>query len=250
MRHVVLDTDREMIFRFVFGEFIEHRLDHRWRELLRGQAVAATDHAWHAVQLPGRRRFCQSGDDVLVQWFAAGTGFLGTVEHRDRLHRSRQRLQQVPAGKRTVEAHVDHTDAFFRQRIDRFDNGFRARAHQYDDALCFGIAEIIKKVVLAPRQYGKTMHRFPHDLRRRVVESVDGFATLEIDVGILSRAADEGVVGIERTMTVLVDELVVDHHLHLFIADELDLVDFVRGAKAVKEMNKRDPRLQCRGVRD
>ena len=53
VRHVVHDADREVPARRVLVELVEDRLDHRRRELLRRQSVAAGDHA--RIGREGRR---------------------------------------------------------------------------------------------------------------------------------------------------------------------------------------------------
>jgi hypothetical protein len=83
---VVVDAHGEVASRPVRAQLVEDRADHRRRELLRRQAVAAPDDArplgersWLSVT-----RLVQGGDDVEVERLAERTGFLGPVEHRDR----------------------------------------------------------------------------------------------------------------------------------------------------------------------
>ena len=64
--------------------FVEHGLDHGGGEFLGGEAVASADDVGHGRACP-RSAFVQRGDDVEVERFADGAGFLGAVEDGDRL---------------------------------------------------------------------------------------------------------------------------------------------------------------------
>ena len=49
--HVVVDAHREVVLGLGGGQVVEHRLDHRRRELLRGQPVAAAEDLRHGLEL-------------------------------------------------------------------------------------------------------------------------------------------------------------------------------------------------------
>jgi hypothetical protein len=54
----------------------------------------------------------------------------------------------------------------------------------------------------------------------------------------------------ERPLAMLEDALHVDERTHVIFIKHFDLVDFMRRAKAVEEMQERDARLKRSGVRD
>ena len=145
--------------------------------------------------------------------------------------------------ERPVQSHVDHAEPFVGQRVDRLHHGIRAGTHQYDDAFGLRIAVVIEQPVLAMGELRETIHRILHNARRRLVEPVDRFPPLEIDVRILRRAANERIVRIQRPVAMLVDQAVVHHRPHVGRADQFDLADLVRSPEPVKEMNERHARL-------
>ena len=79
MRHIVNDSDREMILRGGLLQFIEDTLRHCRRKLLGRKTKPSTDDAW-----PSRRGLVKSRDDIKIKRFGDAAGFLGAVEHSDR----------------------------------------------------------------------------------------------------------------------------------------------------------------------
>ena len=82
------------------------------------------------------------------------------------------------------------------------------------------------------------------------VERVDRLARLEVDVGVLGRAAQHRAVGRERAAAVGADQLVVDHGAHIVIGQLLDLLHLVGGAEAVEEVEEGDARFEGGGLGD
>jgi len=64
--HVVHDADGEVVLGLVLGDLVVNRLDHRRRELLGGEAIAARKHAGAGVERSraGIVSFAQRGDHV------------------------------------------------------------------------------------------------------------------------------------------------------------------------------------------
>ena len=75
------------------------------------------------------------------------------------------------------------------QMFDRLVRGLGARTHHDDHALGIGRADVIEQVIGAADDLGKLVHRRLHLVGAGVVERIDGFARLEINVGILRGAA-------------------------------------------------------------
>jgi hypothetical protein len=91
-------------------------------------------------------------------------------------------------GEGAVQADDDGADLFalLLQVLDGLEGGFGAGAHQDDDALGVGRADVVEGLVLAAGELGELVHRGCDDVGAGVVELVDGFAALEIDVGVLA----------------------------------------------------------------
>ena len=78
-------------------EIVEHRLHHRRRELLRREPVAPADDPRHLAAALVGHRLGEGGDHVLIERLAGRTGFLGAIEHRDRLDRGGNGVEQLLA---------------------------------------------------------------------------------------------------------------------------------------------------------
>ena len=58
------------------------------------------------------------------------------------------------------------------------------------------------------------------------------------------------MIGRQRALPMLEDAIHVDHGAHIVFGQHLDLVDFVRSAEAVEEMQERDAGFERRRMRD
>ncbi len=249
---VVGDAHGEPVFGLVLFELVEDRLDHGRGEFLRRQAVAPADDLGQGGEGAVGGRLREARQHVLVERLAVGAGFLGAVEHADGLGGRRQGREEVLQRERAVEAHHDGPDLFalLLQFLDRFQRGFGAGAHQHDDALGVGRADVVKGLVVTSRQLAELFHGRGDDVRAGLVELVDGLAPLEIDVGVLGGAPDEGLFGIERARPVVGDQLVADHGADDLVGDHFHLADLVGGAEAVEEMQEGHARLEGGGLGD
>ena len=121
---------------------------------------------------------------------------------------------------------------------------FAAGTHQHDDAFGVGRAVILKGLIAPPGQLREIVHRLLHDVGTGGVEWIHRFARLKINVRILRRAADYRMIGREGARAMLEDTRFVNHRAQDLDRQHFDLRDFVRGAEAVEEMEKRNPRLE------
>ena len=87
--------------------------------------------------------------------------------------------------------------------------GSCAGAHQDDDALGIGCADVVEQVVAAAGLLGEAVHHVLHDGGAGQVVRIAGFARLEEYVGILRRAAKDRTVGAECALAVCDNRLVV-----------------------------------------
>ncbi len=101
--------------------------------------------------------------------------------------------------------------ALFDQGVDGFLNGIGGGAHDDDDPLGIFGAGIVDQLVFAAGELAEFVHLFLDDLDAGLVELVDGFAALEVDVRVLGGAAHDGTVGGEAAQTVGVDQFVAHH---------------------------------------
>ena len=254
VRHVVHDADREVVLGLVLGGFVVDRLDHRRGELLRRQTVASRDHPRRLDErrLAGVGRLAQRGDDVEVERVADRARLLAAVEHRDRPHGLRQGGDELGDRERPVQPHAQHADLLARleRPLDVLGGGVAARAHDDDDALGLGVAEVVEQVVVTAGQRGELVHLLLHDARAGGVERVARLARLEERVGVLRGAAQHRLVRREGAAAVGGDEAVVDQLAQVVVGQLLDLRHLVRGAEAVEEVQERDAGAQRGGLAD
>lgn len=126
--------------------------------------------------------------------------------------------------------------------LHRLLNGVGTAAH--DDNHLFGVrrADVIEELVLTSDKLGELVHRILDDLGRRQIELVDGFASLEVDVGVLGGSAQERAVGRKGPRLVGRDQIVVDHRPHVVISQLFDLLNLVAGPEPVEEVHERHAR--------
>ena len=86
------------------------------------------------------------------------------------------------------------------------------------------------------------------DIRQPVIERIGRFTGLEEDIRILGRSAKNRTFRIHRPTAVCVNRLLVDHGPDIVDRQLLDLVHFVRRAKAIEEVKKRDARRERGGL--
>ncbi len=77
-----------------------------------------------------------------------------------------------------------------------------ARTHEHDHALGIGRAHIVEQAVMTPGQFGEAVHRLLDDGRAGKVGGIDALTRLEVRIGIVSGAANEGMIGRERSLPV------------------------------------------------
>ena len=129
-------------------------------------------------------------------------------------------------------------------------NGVADGAHGDNDLLSVGSAIIVKGLIVGADLGVDLVHIFLYDAGNGVIELVAGFSGLEEDVGVLSGAVQDGVLRIEGTAAERVNSVPVEHLAEILIIPCLDLLDFMRGAEAIEEMEERHTTLDRREVSD
>ena len=102
-----------MVLRFGRGEVVEHSLDHRRGEFLRGQTVASSDDTHIAAS-----RLMQCVDAIQVKRLARAARLFGAVEDGDRLGARRESFCESLHVKRPVQPHLEHADFLSARRRD------------------------------------------------------------------------------------------------------------------------------------
>jgi hypothetical protein len=120
-RHIVHDTHREVRPRRGRRELVENGFDHRRREFLGAQTVAAADHPRHRAHRgdgPGHA-FGQRGHDVLIQGLADRARFLGAIQHGNALYGGGQHAEKVEDAPGPVQLHRDHAEFCIVESVHR-----------------------------------------------------------------------------------------------------------------------------------
>ena len=149
-----------------------------------------------------------------------------------------------------MHGHQTHLAALLAQVVDRLLDGLRNGAHGDEDLLGLGIAVVDEGFVLAAGDLRDLAHRIGHHVGNGIVELVGRLTRLEVDVGVLGRTARHGVLGVQGTGAEGLQGVVVEQRRERSLVDELDLLDLVRGAEAVEEVQERHAGLQGHQVCD
>ncbi len=176
----------------------------------------------------------------------------GTIQHRYRPRTLWQYRQQVFRGERAIEADFQHTHFFApaQQFIYHLFTGANRGTHDHNHALRLRMAIILERFVLASGSGGKIGHRLIHMVINRVVPRVSGLAGLEIGIGVGGGAADHRMLRVQRAGAVGVNLGLREQIADGVIGNRHNLVDFVRGAEPIEEVNKGHPAFQRRHVGD
>ncbi len=134
--------------------------------------------------------------------------------------------------------------AFGVEGVDGFFGGAGAGTHEDDDAVGIGRAVVVEEAIGAAGLAGEAVHDVLHDGRAGEVKGVAGFAGLEEDIGILGGAAQDGVIGGEGALAMGADGFLIEQGQDGLVRDRNNLIDFVRGAEAIKEVHERNARFE------
>ncbi len=244
---VVVDADRRLAPRAVPGQLLEHRRRHRGGELLRRQPVADADHPRHA--LGSFRERCQ---DVEPQGLAQRARLLRPVEDRDRTHRRRQAGEERRTVEGTVQPDLDEPDPLPtpHQPVDRSAYRRPAGTHDHYDSVGFRVTVVLEDPVRSAGRGGQLVHRTLDGPRDRRVVGVGRLAALEEGVGVLRGAADHRMVRRQRAAAMRVDGPVGQQAGQGRVIEQRDLVQLVRGAEAIEEVQERNTGVQRGRMRD
>ncbi len=239
---VVHNADGELVALLAL-HVVEDADDLRRGCVLAGETVAATDDGGLAGTI------LEGFYHIHVERVAVGTGLFGAVEHADGLHMLHQALRhglhEVLHAEGTIEMHGHNAGLLalgveiVHHRLDGLGNGTDGD----DNVLGIGGTVVGEGSVVTTGYLANLLHVVGHDVGQGIVVFVLYFASLEIDVAILSGAAGYAVLGVEGAVAeslqcLLVNEGTQVFHIHLF-----HLLYLVRGAEAVEEVHERHAAL-------
>ena len=165
----------------------------------------------------------------------------------------RQRLDQRRDVEGPVQAHLEqaHLLAARHHPLDGLVRGLGAGAHHHHHPLRLRVAHVVEQSVAPPGEAREAVHHGRDLARAHVVERVHRLARLEVGVGVVGRAPQGRVVGRERAGAVRRDGSGVLSSARSASSGTISiLLDLVRRAEAVEEVEERHARLERRRVRD
>ena len=232
--YVVNDADGELALHLVLLKLVVNGKDGSGRSVLRAETVAAAD------DLNVASCVCNGGYNVEVQRLALSAGLLGAVENCDLLAGSGDGLKQLVCSPGAEQSYLYKTDllALSGEVVDDFFRNVADRAHCNDDAVGVGSAVVVEQLVVGAELFVDLAHVLLNDLGDGVVVLVGGLTVLEEDISVLVGAAHGGVRGVECSLAECLNGVHVAHVLEVLVVPDSDLLDLVRGAEAVKEVEE------------
>jgi hypothetical protein len=151
-----------------------------------------------------------------VERLADGAGLLGAVEHRDGLHRLGQRREEVLDGERPEQSGPSAGRLFAaRGEASTVSWRFRAEPIMTMTRSASGAPNVVEQLILRPVTDWRTCPSCSARWSGKPGRRDCRLARLEVDVGILRRAAHHGMVGRERALAMRAHQVVVDHGAHV-----------------------------------
>ena len=178
-----------------------------------------------------------------MERLGGSAGLLDAVEHRDPGCGGRQRPEERLRGEGAVEPNRHDADllAAAHQLIDDLGRGTCAGAHEHDDAIGIGSAVVVHERVAATGALGQLVEHLLDDGGHCVMEGVGRLAGLEEHVGVLCAAPEHRSLRGEPTRPVVEHVGEAHERPQVLVIEQRDLVDLVRGAEAVEEVQEGHP---------
>ena len=232
--HVVLNAHGEAVEGLLCQQMVEHGLDLGRSGVLGGEAVTSAADVGSVLAVG------ISCTDSQIQRIAGGAHFLAAIQNGDLLHRCGQGLQEVFGGERIEQVDLQITDllALCVQIGNSLTGRTADRTHRHDDPFGVRRAIIIEEVVVLAGDGVDFCHVVLDHIRQFIIETVVGFTELEVDIRVLNRISQGGMVGIQRRFTETADGTPVQNLAELAVGNCTDLLDLVGGAETVKEMDE------------
>mmetsp|Transcript_105986 Transcript_105986/g.279771 ORF Transcript_105986/g.279771 Transcript_105986/m.279771 type:complete len:659 (-) Transcript_105986:580-2556(-) len=243
---VVLEADREWVLRLRLRQVLEDGVAHARGEVLAREAVTATDDPDVL-----RRRDAEEGCAHVGVERLPEAGLLAAVQHGHAPRRLRHRGEEVLRTPGAVEVHLHDADLPARAGVvQELLHDLRTAAHDDHHVGGVRVADVLEDVVRAACQLLHPHHGRADRLGHGVVVLVGTLHVLKEDISTLCGAAQGGMIGVKGLGAERVDLVLqlVHHDLDVILGNRLALLDFVRGAHAVEEVDEGHGAQQRRDV--
>ncbi len=150
----------------------------------------------------------------------------------------------------TVEVNGNHADflAFGHEMVDSFLSGLGYRTHGDDHALSFGMSVVVEEVVFATCDGRDLAHVVFNDFGNSIIVFVARFAVLEEYVAVFCHTTCHGSQWAEGAVAEFSEGFLVNQGSEVFLINNFDLLDLVRGTEAVEEVYEGNAALDGREV--
>ena len=238
---VIHDAEGELLLRLFLSQLFVYSEYGRRRRILGAQTVTAAAGEYRLACI------CQSKYNILIQRLALGARLLGAVENSNLLCGLRNSFQQLVSAERTVQANLYQTNllALCGQVVDNFLCYVADGAHSDDNALSVRCTVVVEQLVVGAQLLVYLAHVLLNDFRNCFVVNVGSLAVLEEDVAVFVGTTHNRMLRIQCAGTELLNSLHVAHISQIVVIPYSDLLDLVRGAEAVEEVDERNAALDC-----
>ena len=137
-----------------------------------------------------------------------------------------------------MDLQIAHLFPLGGQIVHHLAGGLADRADGHDHPLRVRRTVVVEQVIISASDLVDLLHIALHYLRQRIVLGVVRLRVLEIHVGALYGGADHRMVRIHGNGSPRLQRVLVHQLRHRVQIDHLDLLDLMRGAEAVKEVDK------------
>ena len=232
---IVHDADGELALHLVLVQLVIDSEHGSGRSILAAQTITAADDL--DVGLAG---VGQSGDNIHVQRLALGAGLLGAIQHRDLLAGGGDSGKQLVGPEGTIQMHLHHADllALGGHVVDDLLGDVADGAHGDDNPLSVGSAIVVEELIVGAQLLIDLVHVLLHNVGQGVVVGVAGLTMLEENIAVLVRAAHVGALRIQGVLAERGNGVHVAHFLQIVVIPHGNLLDLVRGAEAVEEVDE------------
>jgi hypothetical protein len=171
----------------------------------------------------------QGGDDVEVQRLADRSGFLGAVQHPDRVGGVGEHGKERLGWEWPVQTHLHHANALTAccESGGGLGGGLRTGTHQDQHPFGLGVSRVVDDVHPPAGACGQLHHQVVDDLRHPGIERVHRLPALEVGIGVLCGAADEGPLRRHAASSMVLDQILGDQRPQILVGEQIDRVQLV-----------------------
>ena len=134
-----------------------------------------------------------------------------------------------------------HLLAFGNQIVHGLFGGFGGGSHENDDSLGIGSTVIVKEMIRAPSHTADLRHVVLYSFGNSIHLLVAGLTALEEDVRVDRGAAGSGMLRIQGVGPEGFQGFHINQGTQLLVIQCFNLLNLMRGAESIKEMQERHP---------